>query len=172
MFIDAYKKLGIAALLLKCNIIKGCGFGVSTVFLELLLLVFTGKNLYVAMNSRYSFDFKGKKDVYYRFLNDPHFNWGKFVLQLAIKVISICNYTFTGTPRPCFLVMDDSIIRKDRSSCVELLSQMFDHVDHKQHRGFNLLMLGWTDGYTFLPVQFLMMCAAEHRIQKSLKKDP
>jgi hypothetical protein len=162
MFKKAYKDLGIAFMLTQCNIVKGCGIGVSAIFSVLLLLVFTGKNLYVAMNARYSIDFEGKKDVYYRFLKDPHFNWSKFILRLSFKVACICCSTFTGTPRPCFLVMDDSIIKKQRSKNVELLSWIHDHVCGKTIKCFNLLMLGWTDGYSFLPVQFLMMCSAKN----------
>ena len=170
MFKKAYKDLGIAMLLIQSNIVKGCGIGASTIFTALLLLVFTGKNLYIAMNSRYSVDFEGKKDAYYRFLKDPHFNWSKFVLRLAFRVSCICCSTFTGTPRPCFFVMDDSIIKKESSSNVELLSWIFDHVCGRTIKSFNLLMLGWTDGYSFLPVQFLMMCS-EKMVKKSLEKD-
>lgn len=170
MFKKAYKDLGIAMLLIQSNIVKGCGIGASTIFTALLLLVFTGKNLYIAMNSRYSVDFEGKKDAYYRFLKDPHFNWSKFVLRLAFRVSCICCSTITGTPRPCFFVMDDSIIKKESSSNVELLSWIFDHVCGRTIKSFNLLMLGWTDGYSFLPVQFLMMCS-EKMAKKSLEKD-
>lgn len=167
MFKKAYKDLGIALMLAQCNFGKACGIGVSTIFSTLLLLVFAGKNLYVAMNSRYSIDFEGKKDVYYRFLKNPHFNWSKFILRLSFKVACICRATFTGTTRPCFLVMDDSIIKKKCSKNVELLSWIRDHVCGKTIKCFNMLMLGWTDGYSFLPVQFLMMCSVKNLVKEA-----
>ena len=34
---------------------------------------------------------------------------------------------------------------------MELLSRVYDHVIHKTVKGFNMLTLGWTDGYSFVP---------------------
>lgn len=170
MFQAAFTALGIPQLLASCGITKAGGFGASSVFLTLLLLVFTGKNLYNSMNSRYrTVLLQAKKDTYYRFLKDPHFNWGRFILRLSFRVSVVCCNTFTGTPRPCFLVLDDSIIRRERSKCVELLSTVYDHVNHDYPRCFNLLLLGWTDGYTFLPVQYLMMASKKHLVKDALK---
>ena len=60
----------------------------------------------------------------------------------------------------CF-ILDDSVIPHGRSKKVELLSFVQDHVIHKAARGFNLLLLGWTDGYRFLPVAFNMLASAK-----------
>ena len=65
----------------------------------------------------------------------------------------------------CF-VLDDSVIERSRSKTVELLARVYDHVIGKTVRGFNLLTLGWTDHYSFIPVGFNMMSSAKekHRI--------
>jgi hypothetical protein len=44
---------------------------------------------------------------------------------------------------------------------VELLSYVFDHVAGKSVKGFNLLTLGWTDGFSFIPVAFNMLSSAK-----------
>lgn len=44
---------------------------------------------------------------------------------------------------------------------MELLSYVFNHVIGKTVKGFNLLTLGWTDGYSFIPVGFNMMASAK-----------
>jgi hypothetical protein len=44
---------------------------------------------------------------------------------------------------------------------VELLAFVFDHVTGKSVRGFNLLTLGWTDGFSFIPAAFNMLSSAK-----------
>ena len=48
-----------------------------------------------------------------------------------------------------------------RRKAVELLAFVFDHVIGKSVRGFNLLTLGWTDGFSFIPVAFNMLSSAK-----------
>lgn len=45
---------------------------------------------------------------------------------------------------------------------------VFDHVIGKSVRGFNLLTLGWTDGFSFIPVAFNMLSSA--RREKRFKE--
>ena len=40
---------------------------------------------------------------------------------------------------------------------VELAAFQFDHAKHKYTRGFRFLQLGWSDGNTFLPVNFSLL---------------
>lgn len=37
---------------------------------------------------------------------------------------------------------------------------MYGHVEHKFQKGFTLLTLGWSDGYSFVPVGFNMLSSA------------
>ena len=55
-------------------------------------------------------------------------------------------------------VLDDSVIKRNHSKKVELLAKVYDHAEHKFQRGFSMLTLGWTDGYSFVPVGFNMSC--------------
>lgn len=57
--------------------------------------------------------------------------------------------------------MDDSVIKRNRSKTVELLARVFDHVEHKCQKGFTLLTLGWSDGYSFIPTGFNMLSSAD-----------
>ena len=58
------------------------------------------------------------------------------------------------------LVLDDSVITRNRSKKVKLLAKIYDHVDHRFKRVFSMLTLGWTDGYSFVPVAFNMLSSA------------
>ena len=135
-----------------------------TVFVFLIMLVFQGQNLFRYLESK-KHDCACSKNTYYRFLNDCHFNWSRFISLLSAKVISLIE-PLTDSKREKCLVLDDSVIARERSKKVELLARIFDHVIGKTVRGFNLLTLGWTDHYSFIPVGFNMMSSAKntHRI--------
>jgi hypothetical protein len=40
------------------------------------------------------------------------------------------------------------------------MAKVYDHVTHKFVKGFTMLTLGWTDGYSFLPIAFHMLSSA------------
>ena len=157
-FSDAFKKLKIGNLMHKSNITKSCGISAYEVFHFLLLLAFQGKNLFRFLNSKHK-DQAVSKNTYYRFLNETSYNWSKFLLLLAVKVTTTFD-TLTRPARVKVLILDDSVIKRNRSKSVELLARIYDHVEHKCQKGFTLLTLGWSDGYSFIPTGFNMLSSA------------
>ena len=105
-----------------------------------------------------TYKFHGRKFASQRFLTPP-----------AAKVTVFFD-TLTSHSRFKALVLDDSVI--SRSKSVELLAFVFDHVIGKSVRGFDLLILGWTDGFSFIPVAFNMLSSAkqENAFRKSTLK--
>ena len=63
----------------------------------------------------------------------------------------------TSKDRASALVIDDSLLTRDRSKNVELFSRVFDHTTHKYRKGFRMLTLGWTDGSSFIPLNFRLL---------------
>lgn len=157
-FSIAMKELQIGKLLRKSNITKSCGISSYEVFQFLLMLVFQGKNLFRFLNSKHK-DLAVSKNTYYRFLNETSYNWSKFLLLLAIKVTTAFD-SLTRPERVNVLILDDSVIKRNRSKNVELLARIFDHVEHKYQKGFTLLTLGWSDGYSFIPTGFNMLSSS------------
>lgn len=80
----------------------------------------------------------------------------QFLLLLAARVTSVFD-SLTRPERRKILVLDDSVIKRNRSKKVELLARVYDHVEHKFQKGFTLLTLGWSDGYSFIPIGFNML---------------
>lgn len=105
-FSNAIKELQIGKLLRISNITKSYGFSAYEVFQFLLLLVFQGKNLFRFLNSKHK-DQAVSKNTYYQFLNETSYNWKKFLLLLAAKVISAFD-ALTRPERVKVLVLDDS----------------------------------------------------------------
>ena len=157
-FSKTIKEMKIGSLLRAANVTKSCGIPAFEVFQFLLLLVFQGKNLFHFLNSKHK-EQAVSKNTYYRFLNETSYNWKNFLLLLAAKVTSAFD-ELTRPERIKVLILDDSIIQRNRSKNVELLAKVYDHVSHKFKKGFTLLTLGWSDGYSFLPVGFNMLSSA------------
>ena len=139
-FGEAIKELGISRLLRESNIRKKKGGSVYEIFQFLLLLVFQNCNLYHFLNSKNQ-DMAFSKNTYYRFLNEPRYNWQRFLTLLSARVAAYFS-SLTCKERVKCLVLDDSVIERNRSRQVELLSWVFNHVTHKMVRGFNMLTLG------------------------------
>ena len=157
-FSVAVKQLQIGKLMRKSNITKACGISAYEIFQFLLLLAFQGKNLFRFLNSKHK-DQAVSKNTYYRFLNETSYNWSRFLMLLAVKVTTAFD-TLTRPERVKVLVLDDSVIKRNRSRSVELLARIYDHVEHKFQKGFTLLALGWSDGYSFIPTGFNMLSSA------------
>ncbi len=139
-FSNALKELQIGKLLRNANITKSCGVSAYEVFQFLLLLVFQGRNLFRFLNSKHK-DQAVSKNTYYRFLNETSYNWSRFLLLLAAKVTSLFD-SLTRPERVKVLVLDDSVVKRNRSKSVELLARVYDHVEHRFQKGFTLLTLG------------------------------
>lgn len=160
-FSNAFKELQLGKLLRKANITKNCGIPAYEVFQFLLLLVFQGRNLFRFLNSRHR-EQAVSKNTYYRFLNETSYNWKRFLLLLAARVITAFD-RLTRRERVNVLILDDSVIRRNRSKKVELPARVYDHVEHRFQKGFSLLTLGWSDGYSFVPVGFNLLSSASER---------
>lgn len=155
----AMKELQVGRLLRQANIRKSCGVPVASLFQTLFLLVFQGKNLFRFLHSEHT-ECTISKNAFYRFLGNPSFNWHRFLLLLAAKITKLFS-SLTSSGRVKMLVLDDSVLPRNRSKSVELLARIYDHVSQQYLRGFNLLALGWTDGFSFVPVAFNLLSSAK-----------
>ncbi|MDR1689149.1 MAG: transposase [Clostridiales bacterium] len=149
------KKYKVGNKLSKANVYKVKGYSVSELIKYLIELVFTKKSMYMNIKNGTN-GAKFGKDTVYRFLNSSHINWTSFLLQLAIVVI-VGLRQLTSEERKCAIVIDDTLHERARSKKVELLSNVHDHVaksGSKYKRGFRMLTAGWTDGASFIPLQY------------------
>ncbi|WP_419723416.1 hypothetical protein [Sulfoacidibacillus ferrooxidans] len=52
------------------------------------------------------------------------------------------------------LIVDNSVYDRGRSRAVELLARVHDHTVNRFVKGFRMLTLGWSDGHTFVLIDF------------------
>jgi hypothetical protein len=171
------KEFNVIQFLRESNCRKLKGFPILNVFAYLLMLVYTKKSLYMNIQLNKEEVFCGK-DVIYRFLNSLYINWNLFLVKLSTEIISKHIVELTSEKRLNALVVDDSFYGRERSKKVELLARVYDHASkgNRYKKGFRLLGLGWTDGNTFMPVNFSLLSSATEsnvlcKMKENLKKN-
>lgn len=153
----------IGTLLNKAGIRKVRGVSPTTLLKAIFSLRFEGTSFFhrfvLGKNSGF------QKDAVYSLLRNPHYNWRRLLLLLAAKVVSVFEL-LTDNPQRKVLVIDDSTYDRSHSRFVELLARVFDHSDQRYLKGFKMMTLGWTDGASFLPLDFAMLSSEkpENRI--------
>lgn len=75
------------------------------------------------------------KDVIYRFLNNPLYDWRRFLLKLSAGIANNFLNPLTKPERVKALIVDDSLYSRNRSKKVELLARVFDHVTRRYAQG-------------------------------------
>lgn len=163
-----FDNFSVGTFLNRSGIRKLKGASPLAVFEAIFMLAFRGQNFYrgIVLNGHLNF----QKDVAYDLLENPRYNWRQFLLRLVMRVITVIE-ELTSEEREKVLVVDDSDYDRARSKKVELLARIFDHNSGKYLKGFKLLTLGWSDGVTFLPLDFVLRSSANaaNRIQGIIK---
>lgn len=80
-------------------------------------------------------------------------NWQKL---LCLKLIDKLELMIDKRRRLAFIV-DDTLMSRPFSKKTELLSKVYDHDKHEYLTGYHGLTLGWSDGNTFLPVNYALI---------------
>ncbi len=70
-------------------------------------------------------------------------------MLLSAKVTGAFS-SLTRPERVKVLVLDDSVVKRNRSKVVEFFARVYDHVEHKYQKGFTMLTLGCPAG-KFVP---------------------
>jgi hypothetical protein len=163
---SAFNELNILKHLRNAGITKGFGFSCAYLFQLIFCLIFEQKNWYRLLESKKSENLP-EKDTVYRFLNHSKYNWRRFLLSLSTATISKVS-RLTKSDRPKVLIVDDSAYERNRSKKVELLARCFDHASQKMrfYKGFRMLTLGWSDGATFMPVDFSLLSSKKSKINE------
>ena len=161
---EFYKRYKISKILRQSGANKKKGIVVSIVFLFLLGLVFKGKKLNT-VNRHYNEEMPFGKDVAYRLIERGDINWERIVFLTANNVIPEIR-RLTSEERKHAIVIDDTPQYRDRSKKVEMLARCHDHSKKgksQYYKGHNLLTMGWTDGATFIPVDYRVLSASEDK---------
>lgn len=161
---STFKELKVLKHLRKAGITKSLGFSCAYLFQLIFCLIFENKNWFRTLEGKGSTDLPAK-DAVYRFLNQSTFSWRRFLTLLSADATRKVT-TLTTHDRPKVLILDDSSYDRNRSKNVELLARCFDHASQKMryYKGFRMLTLGWSDGATFIPLDFTLLSSKNSQI--------
>lgn len=161
---STFEELNVLKHLRNAGITKSFGFSCAYIFKLIFCLIFEHKNWFHMFESKKSSNIPAK-DTVYRFLNQSTFNWRRFLLSLSACAIAKIS-KLTHHDRPKVFILDDSSYDRNRSKHVELLARCFDHASQKMrfYKGFRMLTLGWSDGATFMPVDFSLLSSKKSQI--------
>ena len=159
----AFEELKVLKHLGKAGITKRFGFPCSYLFLLVFVLIFHHRNWFALLESERAESFPGK-DAVYRFLNHSGFDWRRFLSNLSAQVVSKTS-PLTSSKRVSAFVVDDSMYERNRSKSVELLARFKDHAQNCYYKGYRMLTFGWSDGHTFVPIDFSLLSSVKSQIR-------
>lgn len=148
---DFLKLIGLASLSRKVNFKRKSNISLIALISWLMTVHFSRRSLYRAQPAA-TFSTRTARNI----LNDGRINWQKLLCLIAARLIKVLS-PFIDQRRRLALVIDDTLISRKFSKKTELLARTFDHDKHQYIAGYRGLTLGWTDGNTFLPVNFALM---------------
>jgi DDE superfamily endonuclease len=158
----AFKELKVLQHLKNAGFKKKFGFTCSDLFQLVFVLLFHHKNWFRLLESKKADAFPGK-DAVYRFLNHSGYAWRRFLTLLSSATVDKVQ-GLTGAERVSVFIVDDSMYERNRSKMVELLSRFKDHATGCYYKGFRMLTLGWSDGHTFIPVDFSLLASLKSQV--------
>ena len=147
------------------NPLKSRGHEVSKLLSILVLFPFYGiDNIYNMIKANISPE---NKDAYYTVKNDEHIDWRKLLVLFAKRFRFLINQRDTMKKDGITaLIGDDSPLHKTGKK-IENVSMVHDHVTNKFILGFKILVIGYWDGGSFVPIDFSIHREKGSKLQKA-----
>jgi hypothetical protein len=151
--------------------LKDKGLAVSSLLSILVVLPFYGvttihRLMSCGINGS---DVEGKKQVYYDVKNNEHIDWRKLLMLCVKRFIYLINHNSAlQSDNPTALIFDDTVLKKTGRK-IERVSRVHDHVSGICILGYKLLVCGFWDGESFIPVDFSLHRERGNKHKKYLK---
>jgi len=147
------------------NPLKSRGHEVSKLLGILVLLPFYGiGNIYNMAKANIASE---NKDAYYTIKNNEHIDWRKLLVLFAKRFRFLINRRDTMKKSGITaLIGDDSPLHKTGKK-TENISTVHDHVTNTFILGFKILVIGYWDGGSFIPIDFSIHREKGSKLQKA-----
>lgn len=134
--------------------VKGKGYSFEWVMTILLSMPFIdATTVHSMLNGCVKHQIEAGKDTFYRLKNNPGICWRMVLWLFAAKFKAITNKSLDQNTGLKCMIFDDTLIVKT-GKYIEKLSRVWDHVAQKAALGFKLLVMGYWDGKSFIPLDF------------------
>jgi len=163
----AFQELKVLKHLNAAGFKKKFGFTCAYLFSLVFAVLFHQKNWFRLSESNKGETFPGK-DTVYRFLNHNGYAWRRFLLSLSTETVQYVE-KLTSDNRVTAFIFDDSMFERNRSKAVEMLARFKDHATGTFYKGFRMLTMGWSDGHSFIPMDFSLLSSVKSGINGMMK---
>jgi hypothetical protein len=136
--------------------VKQSGIRVTLIMTTLLVMLFYRRRNIHSYFSR-QFGKQGNREVsknpYYDLLGNEYINWRVILYLFAKRYLSLSGRIAAHSGKTRALIFDDSPLEKSGKK-IEAVSKMHDHVTGRFLFGYKLLVCGYWDGESFIPIDF------------------
>ena len=137
---------------------RNCLYPLLSVFQCLLLFPCFGiKNVW--SNHRYgtmSSLIKARKDVFYRFMDNPQISWRKAMWHMSVQLWNRVQVRSDHKAGDVCLILDDTDHEKTGRT-IERIGRVHSHLSHKSVLGFKCLCMAVTDGVSQMLLDFSLL---------------
>ena len=136
--------------------VKQSGIRVTLIMTSLLVMLFyQSRNIHSYFSRQFGklTDRDGSKNPYYDLLGNEYISWRTILYLFAKRYLNLSARITAYCDKIKALIFDDSPIEKSGKK-IEAVSKMHDHVTGRYIFGYKLLICGYWDGGSFIPVDF------------------
>ena len=136
--------------------VKQSGIRVTLIMTSLLVMLFYhSRNIHSYFTRQFGklTDRDGSKNPYYDLLGNEYISWRTILYLFAKRYLNLSGRITDCCGKIRALIFDDSPLEKTGKK-IEAVSKMHDHVTGRFIFGYKLLICGYWDGGSFIPVDF------------------
>jgi len=152
--------------------VKQSGIRVTLIMTSLLVMLFyQSRNIHSYFSRQFGklTDRDGSKNPYYDLLGNEYISWRTILYLFAKRYLNLSARITEYCGKIKALIFDDSPIEKSGKK-IEAVSKMHDHVTGRYIFGYKLLICGYWDGGSFIPVDFSLHRERGGELDKARKK--
>ena len=170
---DTIKFFDIRRIFGQFDTIKQSGIMVSKIMTTLLVMLFyRSRNIYSYFSRQYGpqVEKEGSKNPYYDLLGNEQVPWRVILYLFAKRYLHLVSRMADHSKQVIrALIFDDSPLEKTGWK-IEGISKIHDHVTGRYILGFKLLVSGYWDGNSFIPIDFSLHRERGTELDKARKK--
>jgi len=148
------KKFSLYSVISSLLPVKRSGLPLHIIFLTLVTMPFYSVKTVWQYTNHPFIKAEGGKDAYYQLKNNFRINWRNLIRAIVLQFIRLTAKSGQAADnQTTALIIDDTTIAK-RGKNIEGVGFIYDHILKKHVLGFKLLVAGFWDGASFIPLDF------------------
>jgi hypothetical protein len=148
-------KFGIKSVLKPFDILKRSGALISTITMSLIILPFiTRGSVWDLFSNGLNKDDEGKKDSFYELKNNSKISWRTVLYGIAKRFQILVSLSYDKNSKLIRAIILDDTTAAKTGNHIEGTGFVHDHVSGRFMLGFKILVSGYWDGVSFIPIDF------------------